>query len=121
MSDPDLLVIRDLRARCIIGVNADERRDKQEVLISVALAADLRKAGSSDRLDDSVDYRAPKKAILTMVEASNYQLLEALAQAIARVCLDCPSVARAHVTVDKPYALRFARSVAVEITRERSE
>ncbi len=115
----DRIIISGLRARCIIGTNEEERRDKQEVSISIALSADLRKAGRSDRLEDSVDYRAVKKKILGMVENSHDQLLEALAEAIAQVCLETPGVSSAHVRVDKPFALRFARSVAVEIARNR--
>ncbi len=115
----DRIFINDLRARCIIGVNAEERREKQDVLINIGLVTDLRLAGKSDRIEDSVDYRALKKAILAMAEDSRYRLLEALAEAIAKICLEHPAVSEAHVKVDKPFALRFARSVAVEITRNR--
>ncbi len=117
----DRIIISDLSARCILGINAEERRDKQEVVINVTLTTDLRTAGASDRLAHSVDYRAVKKSILAVVEGSHYQLLEALAEAVARTCLDFPGVSSVQVRVDKPFALRFARSVAVEITRERGD
>ncbi len=67
-----------------------------------------------------VDYRAVKKCILSEVEQSQYYLVEALAERIAGICLENPGVQRAQVTVEKPSALRFARSVGVEITRERT-
>ena len=54
----DRILISDLLVRCIIGVRDEERRDKQDVLINLELSVDLRKAGTSDRLEDSVDYRA---------------------------------------------------------------
>ncbi len=114
----DRIYIRDLSARCIIGINDEERREKQDVLINLTILADLKKAGKSDRFDDSVDYRALKKRILSKVEASTYHLIEALAEAIADICLEEKSVIEVQVTVDKPYALRFARSVGVEITRK---
>ena len=116
----DRLIICDLAARCIIGLCDEERREKQDVLINVSLYADLRKAGLSDRAEDSVDYRALKKKILAFVESSNFYLVEALAQAVADICLIEPMVVRAVVAVEKPSALRFARSVGVEITRERT-
>ncbi len=114
----DRILISDLQARCIIGVNDDERREKQDVLINIAISADLRKAGKSDRFEDTVDYRAIKKRVLQIAESSSYHLVEALAEAIAEVCLEHPSVKLAQVRVEKPLALRFARTVGVEITRE---
>ena len=117
----DCIMIRDLRLRCIIGLNDQERRDKQDVIINIALYADLSKAGRTDRQEDTIDYRAVKKSVLNMVEASHYCLVEALAEAVANVCLQNPAVDKVSVTVDKPYALRFAQSVAVEITRTRKE
>ena len=115
----DRILISDLSARCIIGINEEERREKQDVLINLIIFADLGKAAKSDRFEDSVDYRALKKKVLNMVESSKYYLLEALAEAVARICLEQPGVKRVQVRVDKPSALRFARSVGVEIERKR--
>lgn len=115
----DRILIRDLSARCIIGINEEERREKQDVLINLTIFADFRQAGRSDRCEDSVDYRALKKRILSMVEGSKYYLIEALAEAIAAICLEVQTVQQVRVRVDKPSALRFARSVGVEITRKR--
>ena len=58
----DKIVIQDLLARCIIGVGAEERREKQDVIVNLALHANLRAAARSDRFEDAVDYRALKKA-----------------------------------------------------------
>lgn len=115
----DRICICDLLARCILGINDNERREKQDVLINLAIYTDLRKAGKSDRIEDTVDYRALKKRILAMVEGSRYSLEEALAEAVAALCLEHPGVRQVEVRVEKPNALRFARSVAVEITRRR--
>ena len=115
----DTIFIRDLHLRCIIGVNDDERRAKQDIVINVAMNADLRAAGKSDKLEETVDYKAIKKRILGLVEDSAFFLVESLAENIARLCLENERVIRTRVTVDKPGALRFARSVAVEIVRER--
>jgi FolB domain-containing protein len=116
---PDRICICDLLARCILGINDGERREKQDVLINLVVYTDLRKAGKSDRIEDTVDYRALKKRVLAMVETSQYFLEEALAEAVAELCLDTPGVRQVEVRVEKPNALRFARSVAVEITRRR--
>ncbi|HEV57298.1 MAG TPA: dihydroneopterin aldolase [Phycisphaerales bacterium] len=122
MTEPcDTICIQDLRFRCVIGTNEDERRDKQDVIVNITLFADLRRAAASDRLDDTINYKTVKKAILAMGEASRFQLIETLAERIADLCLDQPLVERVQVRVDKPGALRFARSVAVQIERSRSE
>jgi FolB domain-containing protein len=115
----DRILIRDLMLRCIIGVNAEERREKQDVVISITLETDLSKAGWSDALADTVDYKALKKKILALVEGSQFLLVEALAERIAAVALEDPTVLKAVVRVEKPGALRFARSVGVEIERGR--
>ncbi len=115
----DRILIKDLLVRCILGLTAEERREKQDVLISVALFTDLAKAGRTDRSEDTVDYRAVKKEILAVAEDSQYHLAEALAERVAETCLAHLAVQRVHVTVEKPGALRFARSVAVEIDRSR--
>lgn len=107
--------------RAIIGVNPDERRDKQDVIINIALSADLRRPGQSDQLADTIDYSTLKKRVVVLVEESQYFLIEALAERIAALCLEDPRIEQAQVTVEKPTALRFARSVGVEITRRQGE
>lgn len=116
----DRILIRDLVARCVIGMSEEERRERQDVVINVVLSADLRNPGKTDRFEDAIDYRALKKGIVRMVEESEYHLVEALAERIAEMCLEDPAVSQAQVTVEKPTALRFARSVGVEVTRERT-
>ena len=115
----DRILISDLLVRCIIGVNDEERRDKQDVVINVEISTDLSKAGKSDRFEDTVDYRDIKKRIMAAVENSRFYLVEALAEAVAGICLEHPAVTEVLVRVEKTSALRFARSVGVEITRRR--
>lgn len=115
----DRIVISDLLVRCVIGIRDDERKDRQDVLINLSLSVDLHQAGKSDRIADSVDYAALKKEIVTMAEGSQFFLVEALAERIAEIRLEHPAVFQAQVRVEKPTALRFARSVGVEITRAR--
>ena len=115
----DKIHIKDLLIRCIVGIYPEERREKQDVVINLTLHADLSKAGRSDRIEDSVDYKTVKKKVIAMVEKSSFYLIERLAEGIAEVCLEDPQVRRVQVSVEKPGALRFARTVSVEIVRER--
>jgi D-erythro-7,8-dihydroneopterin triphosphate epimerase len=115
----DQIHIRDLLLRCIVGVFPEERRAKQDVMINITLYADLSAACRSDQLGDTVDYKGIKQAVIAEVESSECQLVEHLAERIARICLKEQRVLRVRVRLEKPGALRFARSVGVEIVRER--
>lgn len=122
MANPplDRIFIRDLQARCIIGINPDERREKQDVIVNITLHADLSAAGKSDDIQDTADYKNIKKEVLALVESSEFLLIERLAEQIANIALKPDLVERAVVSIDKPGALRFARSVAVEVTRSKT-
>jgi dihydroneopterin aldolase/D-erythro-7,8-dihydroneopterin triphosphate epimerase len=115
----DRIHIDGLLLRCIIGTNEWEREKKQDVLIDIVLHADVLRAGHTDDLADTVNYRSIAKQVIDQVEASRYHLVEALAEHVARLCLADPRVAKVEVDVQKPGALRFARSVGVTIVRER--
>ena len=115
----DKIHIRDLLLRCVIGVYERERDHKQDVVLNIVLHTDISRAGQSDDLNDTVDYKALRDRICAFVEDSACFLLERLAEGVAQVCLATPSVCRVEVTVDKPGALTYARSVAVEICREK--
>ena len=116
---PDRIHIEGLLLRCHLGTNDWEREQKQDVLLTITLTTDTRAAGRSDRIEDTVNYRSLTKQIIEHVEASSFYLVEALAESIAALCLGDPRVAAAEVRVEKPGALRFARSVGVTITRAR--
>jgi D-erythro-7,8-dihydroneopterin triphosphate epimerase len=115
----DKIYITDLLLKCIIGINDSERTQKQDVAINITLYADLSRPCKSDRIEDSIDYKGIKKHVITMVENSSFYLIERLADAIAQICLTHPLVKAVRVKVDKPGALRFAKSVGVEIFRAR--
>ncbi|GMW02856.1 MAG: hypothetical protein AMXMBFR84_39920 [Candidatus Hydrogenedentota bacterium] len=115
------IYIRDLQCRCIVGINPEERENKQDVIINVVLETDLSRAAETDAIEDTVDYKKVKVAIIDMVEHSSFYLVERLADRIAAVCLEDGRVCAAEITVDKPGALRFARSVAIQVRRERGD
>ncbi len=117
----DIIRIEDLLLRTIIGINEEERHARQDVLINLALMVDTRKAGRSDDINDvTLNYRTLTKRIIALVEGTQFNLIEKLAAEIADLCLEEPGVARVRVSVDKPGALRFARSVGITIEREGS-
>ncbi len=117
----DQIEISDLHLRAIIGVNPDERENRQDVLVNITLDVDTRPAAASDAIADAANYRTITKRVIDLVENSRFFLVETLAAAIARVCLDEQRAERARVSVEKPAALRFAASVGVTVERIRDD
>jgi len=117
----DRIEIRDLLLRGILGINDEERDKKQGILVNLTLFADLREAGRSDDISDTANYRTITKRVIEHVEQAGRFTVEALAADIARLCLEDPRVTRVRVRLEKPGALRFARSVGVEIERNRDD
>jgi len=117
----DRIVIRDLLVRGIIGVNDWEREKRQDILLNLVLYQDMRAAAISDSIEDSLNYRTLTKAIIQYVENSSHHLVESLATEIARIAVVDANAAKAVVRVEKLGALRFAKSVGVEIERQRSD
>ena len=117
----DRIQIKDLLLRTIIGINEEERRNRQDVLINITLYADTRTAGGSDDIGDAVNYRTITKQVIKCVEGSSFHLVEKMAAEIAAICLQDPRLEAVDIRVEKPGALRFARSVGVEIHRTRSD
>ena len=113
----DRIEIKDLLLRGIIGINDWERENKQDILINIVMTADLLKAGETDNIDDCVNYKTVTKKVIKHIELNDPYTVETLAADIAKICLNEPGVVRARVRVEKPGALRFAKSVGVEIER----
>lgn len=121
LSMMDQIHIRDLLVRGIIGINADERVNEQDILVNVTMWVDTRPAAQSDDIEDAVNYRTITKRVIAHIEAGEPMLVERLVQEIADICLSDERVAKAEVTVEKPGALRHARSVGISISRSRLE
>ena len=115
--EEDIIRIKDLHLRCVVGVNDWERREKQDVVLNIEIGTNkLKKAGMTDRISDTLDYKKIKYRIIEIVEkGSSPYLIEKLAFDVAKFCVLQDGVKWVRVEVDKPGALRFARSVSVEI------
>ncbi len=117
----DKIFITDLLARGVIGVYDWERERPQEIRINLTLYVDLRAAGKSDNLDDSLSYSAIALQAQALAETVARQTVEALAADLARLCLQDRRVQKVLVRVEKPGVVRFTRSVGVEIERTRED
>jgi D-erythro-7,8-dihydroneopterin triphosphate epimerase len=114
----DKIYIRDLAVRCIVGIHPEEREKKQDIIINIAMHADLSKACMSDLVEDTIDYKYITKQVLAAIEPSDYFLIERIAQVVADICLSDKRVEKLRVTIEKPGALRFAKTPAVSIYRK---
>jgi len=117
----DKVIIKNLLARGIIGVNDWERNRAQNILINITLFTDTRRAAETDHISDCVDYSKMSKKVLAHAESVQRLTVEALANDLAEICLSEQKVAKVIVRVEKPGAVRFAESVGVEVERNRDE
>jgi FolB domain-containing protein len=117
----DRVLIKDLAVDGILGINPDERVNKQTILVNAELFTDTSKAARTDSIDDAVNYRTITKAMIAHIEAGEPMLVERLVQELADICLEDERVQKVKISVEKPGALRFARSVGIKITRSRVE
>ena len=116
----DKIVLEELTTQCILGCYPEERINKQEVVISLTLFADLRAAGKSDTLEDTINYHALQIEVVDLVERSSFKLIERMVQEVANLCLKDTRVKECIVRIDKPTALPLCKTVGIEITREQS-
>jgi len=117
----DRIFVRDLRLRGIVGINDWERKKRQDIVVNLTLFGDFRRAGSSDDIEDTLNYRSLTKDVIDHVEGSSHYLVEALATELARICVVEHGAQRARVRVEKPAALRFSDSVGIEIERGQAD
>ena len=117
----DRIFLHGLSAECIIGFIDWERRVKQTVVLDLELPVDCRHAALTDEVADTLDYKKVAKRVLAFVEASEFKLVETLAQRVALVILEEFPVEWVRVALNKPGAIRNSRDVGVVIERGRAD
>ncbi len=117
----DIIYVNDLRIDTVIGIFDWERRVRQTVRIDLEMATDIRRAAATDAIEDTLDYKAVAKAVIAFVEASEFQLVETLAESVARIVVEDFGVPWLRLRINKKGALRGASDVGVVIERRREE
>lgn len=113
----DIIYLRDLKIDCVIGIWEWERRIKQKIIIDLDMAADVRRAAASDDIQDTLNYKAVAKRLVSFVGDSGFQLVETLAEKVAELVMTEFNVRWVRVRVNKQGALRGAGDVGVVIER----
>jgi D-erythro-7,8-dihydroneopterin triphosphate epimerase len=108
--------IKNLRLRTFIGINTDEIKNKQDIIVNVRIDYSANQATESDNMDDALNYRTITKKIIELVENNRFSLLEKLTHDILIIASEHNWVQSAEVEVDKPHALRFADSVSMSLS-----
>jgi dihydroneopterin aldolase len=113
----DIVFIEDLRIQTVIGIFDWEREITQTVSLDLQMAFDIHDAGKSDNIADTLDYKAVAKRLIQFVEASDFQLVEALAEHCANIVLTEFPVSWLQLKLSKPGAVRGSSAVGVIIER----
>jgi dihydroneopterin aldolase len=113
----DIVFIEDLKVSTTIGIYAWERKIKQTLAFDIEMAADIRRSAETDAIEDTLNYKAVAKSVIALVEASEYQLVETLAEKVAAMIRDEYDVLWLRLTLYKPGAVRGSRAVGIRIER----
>ena len=113
----DKIFLSALTVECIVGIWEWERRVKQTVIIDIEMAADIRKAAATDRIEDTIDYKRVSKRLQAFIGESQFHLVETLTEQIARVIVTEFGVQWVKVRLNKQGAIRGARDVGIQIER----
>lgn len=113
----DIIFISELSVEAIIGIFDWERKIKQTLVLDIELATDIRTAAASDHIDDTIDYKTLTKRVIQYVEASEFQLVETLAERVCELLQKEFSITWVRLKLHKPGALRGAKDVGILIER----
>src|SRR5580698_3564681 len=101
----DIVFIRELKIDTLVGIYDWERRIRQVVVLDLDMAADVAKGARSDRIEDTLDYKAVAKRLIQFVSEAEFQLVETLAEKTAELVMREFGVRWFKITLNKPGAV----------------
>ncbi len=119
----DRITIQGLRLLALVGVHPIEREVPQPLLIDLHVETDVRRAAQTDALSDTVDYGELAQNVRALVAAQHHNLIETVADRIARhVLFAYPTQVRSVVVLVRKFrAVADTQHVAVKIERLRGD
>ena len=113
----DIVFIRDLKVDTVVGIYDWEKRMRQHVLLDIEMGTDIARAAKSDKIGDTLDYKAVAKRVHQFVQESRFGLVETLAEKVAELVMSEFGVPWVKLTLNKPGAVSGSKSVGVVIER----
>lgn len=113
----DTVFIEDLRIETVIGIYDWERKIRQTIAIDLEMAFDNRKPAGSDKIEDTLDYKAVSKRLIAFVENSHFELVETLAERCAEIVMQQFKVPWLRLKLSKPGAVTGSKAVGVIVER----
>ncbi len=113
----DIIFLKDLKIETVVGIYDWERKVKQTVILDLEMATDVKKAASTDKIEDALDYKAIAKRLISFVGESEFELVETLAERVSEIILIEFDVSWLRLSLNKIGAIRGARDVGVVIER----
>lgn len=117
----DKIFIRGLKVDTIIGIYDWERTLVRPLIFDLELGTDIREAAASDRMRDSIDYAAVGDTVRDIALNLKPELLETLAEKIARTLFDKFPILSLRLVIDKPGAIPDVKGIGIEIDRRRED
>jgi dihydroneopterin aldolase len=117
----DRIYLHELKVETIVGIFDWERTTRQTISFDLEFPADVRRAAKSDRIEDALDYKKVAKKVIAFVEATEFQLIETLAERVAELILREFGIAWVKLSLSKGGAVRGSRDVGIVIERTQAD
>jgi|SRR5215469_4789859 len=117
----DIVFIRELKVDTVVGIYDWERRIRQQVVLDLEMAWDVARAAKTDRIQDTLDYKAVAKHVSHYVSGAEFDLVETLAEKVAELVMKEFQVRWVKVSLNKPGAVSGSKSVGVVIERGKKD
>lgn len=112
--------LHNLRIDCIVGIYPHEREETQPVFLDLELDYDFGPAAASDAIPNAVDYDRVVSMVTELIQASRFQLIEAMAEATAAMIFErVPVIEAVRLEIRKPEAVPAAANSFVRVERRR--
>ena len=113
----DIVYIRELEIRTIIGIYDWEREQQQIVSLDLEMGSDIAKAAATDTIENALDYKAVAKRLINFIENSEFYLVETMAEQVTEIVLKEFNVPWVKRRLGKPGAVTGSKDVGVIIER----
>ena len=113
----DIVYIRELEIRTIIGIYDWEREQQQIVSLDLEMGSDIAKAAATDTIENALDYKSVAKRLINFIENSEFYLVETMAEQVAEIVLKEFNVPWVKLRLGKPGAVTGSKDVGVIIER----